>query len=74
MPKKSLVQRTEVDQTQKAHNCQANAKHRLERGDRRLKVHVGRSQDHYCRDCGLQIIKQDIKKLEALVRELAGEQ
>nr|VFK22688.1 MAG: hypothetical protein BECKLPF1236A_GA0070988_103524 [Candidatus Kentron sp. LPFa]VFK35078.1 MAG: hypothetical protein BECKLPF1236C_GA0070990_103303 [Candidatus Kentron sp. LPFa] len=74
MPKKSLVQRSEVDQAQRAHNCQANAKHRVERGDRRLKlVYAGRSPDHYCLDCGLKIIQQDIAELEALARKLKGE-
>nr|VFK63819.1 MAG: hypothetical protein BECKTUN1418D_GA0071000_12275 [Candidatus Kentron sp. TUN] len=66
MPKKSLVQRIEVDQAQKAHNCQTNAKHRIERGNRRLKVYVDRRHDHYCLDCGLKIIQQDITKLEKL--------
>jgi len=73
VPKKSLVQRSEVDQAQKAHNCQANSKHRLERGDRRLKVHVDRSYDHYCLECALKIIDQDIAKLEAIARQLKGE-
>lgn len=72
MPKKSLVQRSEVDEAQKAHNCQANRKHRLERGDRRLKVHVDRSQDHYCLGCALKIIEQDIEKLQILAQQLKG--
>lgn len=73
MPKKSLVQRSEVDQAQKAHNCQANGKHRLERGDRRLKVYVDRSHDHYCQECALKIIEQDIVKLQTIAQQLKGE-
>lgn len=39
MPRpKSILQRIEVDETQKAHNCQHNENHRLERGSKRLKV------------------------------------
>lgn len=72
MPKKSLVQRSEVDKVQKAHNCQANANHRLKRGDRRLKVYVDRSHSHYCGDCALRIIEQDIAKLQELAGQLRG--
>lgn len=70
MSRKSLVQRAEVDQVQKAHNCQASGKHRLERGDRRLKVYVDRSHDHYCMVCALKIIAQDITKLQELANQL----
>lgn len=73
MPKKSLIQRSEVDQAKKAHNCQANANHRLQRDDRRLKVYVDRSQDYYCLDCALRIIEQDITKLRELARLLKAE-
>lgn len=70
MARKSLVQRSEVDQAQRAHNCQASAKHRLEQGDRRLKVYVDRSHDHYCVACALKIIEADITKLQELARQL----
>lgn len=73
MSRKSLVQRSEIDQVKKAHNCQANAKHRLERGEHRLKVFVDRSHDHYCKACGLKIIEADILKLQELARQLRGE-
>jgi hypothetical protein len=68
--RKSLVQRSEVDEVQKSHNCQANRKHRLIPGDRRLRVHVGRSHDHYCSDCAKAIIAADIAKLQELARQL----
>lgn len=63
---KSLVVRVQVDTAGKAHNCQANAKHRIEKGDVRLKVRNGRSWDHYCRACAMTIIARDISKLTAL--------
>lgn len=63
---KSLVVQVGVDSAGKAHNCQANAKHRIEKGDVRLKVRKGRSWDHYCRDCAMTIIARDIAKLTAL--------
>ncbi len=70
MPRKTLVQRVEVEQAQRAHNCQANQKHRLQQGDTRLKVHNDRSADHYCRACALSIVEHDIKKLQDIARQL----
>ncbi len=74
MARKSLVQRSEVDQTKAAHNCQANQNHRLQKGDSRLKVYKDRSHDHYCKACALGIIEQDIKKLQALALQLGGQE
>jgi hypothetical protein len=65
---KSLVTRVEVDEAKKAHNCQANAAHRIERGDRRLKVRNGRSWDHYCVSCAVVILERDITELQTLQR------
>jgi hypothetical protein len=63
---KSLVTHVEVDTAAKAHNCQASAKHRIEKGDVRLKVRNGRSWDHYCLACAKNIIGRDIEKLREL--------
>jgi hypothetical protein len=63
---KSLVVQVGVDIACKAHNCQANAKHRIERGHVRLKVRNGRGWDHYCRACAMTIIARDISKLTVL--------
>ena len=74
MPRpKSILQRVEVDTALRAHDCQHNKAHRLQRGDKRLKVHVQRSQDYYCVECALDIIKRDIARLEALASELTQE-
>jgi len=70
MPRiKSLLVRTGVDEAQKAHNCQANAGHRIERGHKRLKVRNGRSWDHYCVPCAAVIIDRDNTELQALKRQ-----
>lgn len=66
MATKSLVIRVEIDRALKGHDCQANAKHRLQKGDKRLKVRSGRSWDHYCVACAQNIIQRDILKLQAL--------
>ncbi len=71
MALKSLVIGVRIDETLKAHNCQANAKHRLQHGDRRLKVRNGRSWDHYCGSCAATILSRDIEKLTVLQREFS---
>ena len=73
MPRpKSILQRVEVDEAQKAHNCQHNENHRLERGHKRLKVWKDRSPDHYCVECALAIIQRDISKLQGLAKQLTA--
>lgn len=74
MPRpKSIIQRVEVDEAQRAHDCQHSSNHRLERGDKRLKVWKQRSHDHYCVGCALGIIARDIERLHELARQLRGE-
>jgi hypothetical protein len=67
---KSLLIRVEIDEAQKAHNCQANAAHRLVRGDKRLKVRNGRSWDHYCIPCAATILDRDLAELQELQRRV----
>lgn len=69
MATKSLVMRVQIDHALKAHNCQANARHRLEKGDRRLKVRNGRSWDHYCVPCATNILTRDMAKLRAFLAQ-----
>jgi len=63
---KSLIIQLGVDTAGKAHNCQANASHRIEKGDVRLKVRNGRGWDHYCRACAETMIARDIERLTGL--------
>ena len=71
MPRiRSIVARVEVDRAKKAHNCQANAKHRIERGDLRLNVRMGRGWDRYCIRCAQVIVGGGITRLESLALEL----
>ena len=65
---KSLIAQVQIDKSGNAHNCQANPRHRLDKGDLRLKVSNGRSWDHYCRACAELIIDRDIQKLTNLLR------
>jgi hypothetical protein len=59
-----------VDEAKKAHDCQGNSRHRIERGYKRLKVRNGRGWDHYCLECAKIIVRRDIAELDALAREL----
>lgn len=71
MPRpKSILQRVEVDEVKHAHNCQHNAAHRLVRGNKRLKVWNQRSPDNYCAACALEIISQDMARLQELAEQL----
>jgi len=68
MPRiKSLLIRTEIDEAQRAHNCQGNASHRINRGEMRLKVRNGRSWDHYCASCAVAILDRGIVSLQTLL-------
>jgi len=60
----------EIDQAKKAHNCQANDRHRVEKGDTRLKVRNGRSWDHYCVACAKVILQRDIAELQGIDGQL----
>jgi len=74
MPRpKSILQSIEVNVVQRAHNCQHNPSHRLEKGDKRLMVRTKRSQEYYCVACALEILERDSARLQAYARELRGE-
>jgi hypothetical protein len=70
MATKSIVIRIEIDKALRAHNCQANRRHRLERGDARLKVRNGRSWDHYCAACAVTILERDVAKLRRVLASI----
>ncbi|MCI5218144.1 MAG: hypothetical protein D3914_02870 [Candidatus Electrothrix sp. LOE2] len=71
MPRpKSILKRIEVDVALKSHNCQHNRKHRIQRGDKRLKIRKDRSWERYCVDCAMKIIERDIEKLQECASEL----
>lgn len=71
MPRpKSILQRVEIDQAQRAHNCQHNATHRIQAGEKRLKVWDGRSAEHYCTACALAIVARDSTRLQELHEQL----
>jgi hypothetical protein len=67
---KSLLIRVEIDEAGKAHNCQANAAHRIVKGEKRLSIRKGRSWEHYCLACGRNIAQYNLRRLEELSKQL----
>ena len=68
--RKSFLSRLSIDNALKSHNCQHNQAHRIQQGDKRLKVAVGRTVEHFCTMCALESITGDIEELQRLVEEI----
>lgn len=70
---KTVILRMVIDRVQRAHNCQHNHKHRMVKGDKRLKIlYSGRSPEHYCLECGVKFLKGGIQDLEKLKNKLSS--
>ena len=69
-PKSFVVGNLSIDHAKRAHNCQHSSKHRIVRGEARLKVKVGRSVEHYCLACAMGFVDRDIRKLQELQSEV----
>lgn len=67
-----VSRRVVIDRAGKSHACQRSKKHPIAKGDARLKVPKGRGVDHYCVDCALAMVEDDIERLEALHAQLAA--
>jgi hypothetical protein len=71
MPRiKTLLTQSVVERAIRAHNCQANASHRIHKGEPRLSIRNGRNMDKYCVECARKIIAKDLKKLTELSQSL----
>ncbi|MBN2435567.1 MAG: hypothetical protein JXK07_09920 [Spirochaetes bacterium] len=71
MPRpKSLLKSFDFDNAKKAHNCQHNGKHRINAGDKRLKLKVNRTHEHYCLECAKKIIESDLLKLKSALEQI----
>lgn len=67
---KSLTLPLSIDVAERKHKCQHSRSHIIFRGDKRLKVKVGRTYEHYCISCAQKFISNAIQRLEVLSREL----
>lgn len=62
----STVKNVYFDVAGAAHNCSSNKKHRIQKGEKRFNVKVGRSPKTYCLNCGLKAIIKGLEKLSQL--------
>ncbi|GBK66233.1 hypothetical protein P4H94_14930 [Paenibacillus macerans] len=71
MPRpKSLVKSIEVDMAKRAHSCQHVPSHRILSGEKRLKLKVDRTYEHFCTECALKMIDSDIEKLQSIKEQI----
>lgn len=70
---KSVTARLLVDFAGRKHQCQHDQRHDIRRGDVRLKVTEGRTDEHFCQRCAIQMLTADIGKLQELLAELEPE-
>jgi glutaminase len=75
MPRpKSLLKNVSIDRAGKSHNCQHVRTHRILTGEKRLKLKVDRTYEHFCKQCALNMIDADITKLQLLKEKLLNEE
>ena len=67
---RSVIQSLVVDVAEKKHYCSHNKRHTINKGDKRLKIKVGRSYQTYCAPCGVKFIRNGIDSLRGTLGEL----
>lgn len=67
---KKIVKNTSWDTAIHSHKCKNNSKHTITKGDRRLKIKEGRSENHYCVQCAEKILKNGLSEIESLIGDL----
>ena len=67
---KAVLHPLSVDQAGKAHDCQHNKRHRIVKGETRLKFKVQRTYEHFCVDCALRMIEKARTRLDELEQQL----
>jgi hypothetical protein len=70
---KSLIKNMSIDTAKVSHFCKHNGKHKILKGEKRLKLKVGRSYQHFCTVCAKNFLEIDITKLQNLLIELEKE-
>jgi hypothetical protein len=73
MANKSFVSRIEIDSAKRGHNCQHSRKHRISKGDKRLKVSEGYSTTYYCRVCAIKFLEIDSQRIASVLNELRSQ-
>lgn len=70
---KSLVARIVLDRAGRLHQCQHSNRHDIAKGEIRLKVSEGRTDEHFCRSCAVEMLESGIYRLQGVLAELKGE-
>ena len=56
---KSFLKSLSVDCAKKSHNCQNNSNHRIQMGEKRLGLRVGRSPEYFCEECSIKFLENE---------------
>lgn len=67
---KSFLKNISIDTAKLSHSCKHNKKHKINKGDKRLKLKEDRAFQHFCVECARESLKKDISELNALLIEL----
>ncbi|XID92244.1 hypothetical protein ACF3MZ_27880 [Paenibacillaceae bacterium WGS1546] len=70
---KSFLKSIEVDEAKREHKCQHIPSHQISKSERRLKLKVDRTFEHFCVDCAIKTIEADIAKLQNIKLQLTNE-
>lgn len=71
---RSFLESMTIDQAGSSHDCRHDAKHRISKGEFRLKVQVGRSYQHYCLQCAERFLMKDLKVIDGLLKDINAKQ
>lgn len=69
---KVLHRKLKLDEAGKSHKCQHNKNHPIKKGDKRLKVTEGRTDEHYCLACAERFLASSIESLQCLLKEVVA--
>ena len=67
---KSFLKNISIDTAKLSHFCKHNKKHKINKGDKRLKLKEGRASQHFCIECAKESLTRDINELNTLLTEL----
>ena len=67
---KSFLKNISIDTAKLTHFCKHNRKHKINKGDKRLKLKEGRASQHFCIECAKESLRKDINELSSLLTKL----
>jgi hypothetical protein len=67
---KSFLKNISIDTAKSSHSCKHNKKHKINKGDKRLKLKKNRAFQHFFFFFSKESLKKDISELNAFLIEL----